>query len=125
LSRGDDPVWRALADPTRRAILDLLAERARTTGEVCAHFAQRRRGGLSRTGVMKHLGLLEGAGLVVVRREGRQRWNHLNPVPIQRVCDRWVSRHVRGLARSADRLKALLEDAESGEGFGEGSPTRR
>ena len=110
MSRGDDRVWRALADPTRRAILDLLADRVRTTGEVCAHFASARRGGLGRTGVMKHLGVLEQAGLVVVRREGRRRWNHLNPVPIQRVCDRWVSRHVRDLARSADRLKALVEE---------------
>jgi DNA-binding transcriptional ArsR family regulator len=72
---------------------------------------------------MKHLGVLEAAGLLVVRREGRQRWNHLNPVPIQRVCDRWVSRHVRGLARSADRLKALVE--ARGEGPGEGPTDRR
>lgn len=104
-----DRVWKALADPTRRALLDRLAGEPRTTGELCAHFGQDRHGGLGRTGVMKHLDVLEEAGLVVVRREGRTRWNHLNPVPIQRVCDRWVSRHVRGLASSANRLKEAAE----------------
>jgi DNA-binding transcriptional ArsR family regulator len=58
---------------------------------------------------MKHLDVLEAANLVIVRREGRRRWNHLNPVPIQRVCDRWVSRHVRDLAGSANRLKERVE----------------
>ena len=58
---------------------------------------------------MKHLDVLERAGLITIRREGRVRWNHVNPVPIQRICDRWVSRHVRDLARSADRLKGLVE----------------
>jgi len=109
LSADADLVWRALADPTRRAVLDLLAEGPRTTGEICAHFALKKHGGLGRTGVMKHLAVLADANLVLARRDGRQRWNHLNPVPIQRVCDRWVSRHVRDLARSANRLKDVLE----------------
>lgn len=109
MSESADLVWKALADPTRRAILDQLAKRPRTTGQLCAHFAAPSRGGLGRTGVMKHLDVLVGAELVIVRREGRTRWNHLNPVPIQRVCDRWVSRHVRDLARSANRLKELVE----------------
>jgi len=100
----DDLVWRALADPTRRAVLDLLAKRAHTTGQVVARF-----GGLSRTGVMKHLDVLETAGLVVVRREGRVRWNHLNPVPVQRIHDRWVSRHVQGTAGALSRLKDHVE----------------
>ena len=99
-----DLVWKALADPKRRAILDLLAERPHTTGEVCSRFSD-----IGRTGVMKHLDVLVAAELVIVRREGRVRWNHVNPVPIQRVCDRWVSRHVRDLARSANRLKELVE----------------
>ncbi|MFT7677896.1 MAG: hypothetical protein ACI8QC_001882 [Planctomycetota bacterium] len=55
------------------------------------------------------LDVLVEAGLVLVRRAGRTRWNHLNPVPIQRVCDRWVSRHVRNLASSATRLKSRVE----------------
>ena len=109
MSSTTDLVWKALADPTRRAILDLLATAPRTTGDVCAHFARPRNGGIGRTGVMKHLDVLQAANLVLVRREGRQRWNHLNPVPIQRVCDRWVSRHVRDLAGSANRLKDLVE----------------
>ena len=58
---------------------------------------------------MKHLDVLQAANLVLIRREGRHRWNHLNPVPIQRVCDRWVSRYVRDIARSANRLKELVE----------------
>ena len=105
-----DLVWKALADEKRRKILDLLAKKPRTTGEICAHFAQEAQGGIGRTGVMKHLDVLERADLIAIRREGRTRWNHVNPVPIQRICDRWVSRHVRDLARSADRLKRLVEE---------------
>ncbi len=107
-----DKVWRALADPTRRALLDLLAGAPRNTGDICEHFSDPTRGGLGRTGVMKHLDVLTDAGLVLVRREGRVRWNYLNPVPIQQVCDRWVSRHVRHIASSLAQLK---EVAESGE----------
>ncbi|MFT5052916.1 MAG: DNA-binding transcriptional ArsR family regulator, partial [Chlamydiales bacterium] len=102
-------VWKALADEKRRRVLDLLASGARTTGDLCAHFAEPAHGGLGRTGLMKHLDILERAELIAVRREGRVRWNHLNAVPIQKICDRWVSRHVRGLARSATRLKGLVE----------------
>lgn len=105
-----DRIWKALADPTRRAILDQLAKAAQTTGDLCTWFAAPERGGLGRTGTMKHLGILHEAGLVVVRREGRTRWNFLNPVPIQQVCDRWVSRHVAGLATSLQRLKTLAEN---------------
>jgi len=102
---GDlDPVWKALADPTRRGILDALAERPHTTGELAARFSD-----LCRTAVMKHLGLLEAAELVVVRRQGRLRWNHLNPMPIQLIHDRWVSRHVRGLAAAMSRLRQQVE----------------
>jgi len=109
-SRADqDRVWKALADPSRRALLDRLAEGPRTTGELCSHFALPGRGGLCRTATMKHLDVLQEARLVVVRREGKYRWNYLNPVPIQSVCDRWVSRHVRGLASSLGRLKHQLE----------------
>lgn len=82
---ASEAVWRALADPTRRRILDLLRERARTTGELCRPFRR-----LSRFAVMKHLAILESAGLVVVRRRGRERWNHLNAVPIRDIYERWV-----------------------------------
>ena len=97
-------VWKALADDTRRDILDVLADGPRTTGDLVEAFPDQ-----CRTNVMKHLGILVDANLVVVRREGRVRWNHLNPVPIQRVCDRWVSNHVRHMASALNRLKDHCE----------------
>ena len=105
-SNRADPerVWKALADRTRRDILDRLAERPCTTGELTERFAP-----LCRTNIMKHLDVLVEANLVIVRREGRVRWNCLNPVPIQRVCDRWVSRHVREMASAMSRLKDHVE----------------
>ena len=99
----------ALAHPTRRAILDTLAERAWTTGELVARFD-----GLCRTAVMKHLDVLEGAGLLIVKREGRLRWNHMNPIPIQHIYERWVKKHVRGIAASMTRLKAHVESKADG-----------
>jgi DNA-binding transcriptional ArsR family regulator len=103
-------VWKALADPTRRAILDLLRERARTTGELSAAFPE-----LSRFAVMKHLGVLEEAGLVVVRRRGRERWNHLNGVPLRAVYERWMGRYAD---RWAETLLRLKDSAERQEGAG-------
>lgn len=64
---------------------------------------------LSRTAVMKHLGILEAAHLVLVRREGRLRWNYINPVPIERICQRWVSKHARSVAAGMLRLRSHLE----------------
>ena len=84
-----DAVWRALSDASRRRMLDLMRQKPRTVGELGAAFAP----GLSRFGVMKHLGVLKRAGLVVVREEGRRRWNHLNAVPLRRVYERWVGRY--------------------------------
>ena len=103
-----DAIWKALADSTRREILDLLAQRHRTTGEIVEHFDL-----LSRTGVMKHVEILVKANLIFVRREGRSRWNYLNPAPIQTVCDRWVSKHVKKMAVSMSALKALVEHKKS------------
>lgn len=74
-----DTVWRALGDPTRRRILELLGERPRTTGELCAAFPT------TRFAVMKHLALLVEAGLVEVRRQGRERWNHLASAPLRAI----------------------------------------
>ena len=99
-----DAVWRALADPTRRSILDLLRDRPRTTGELADQFD------LSRFGVMKHLGVLVDAGLVTVRREGRQRWNELNPMPIHLIYRRWIKPFETD---AADRLMRLKRHAES------------
>lgn len=105
---GRDPgaVWKALADPTRRGILDLLRERPRTTGELSEAFE------VTRFSVMKHLGVLEAAGLVVVRRRGRERWNHLNPVPIQQVAERWIHPYEAAFATSLVGLKRHLEERE-------------
>ncbi len=96
-------MWKALADPTRRRILDLLRERPRTTGELSAAFE------VTRFAVMKHLGVLEQAGLVVVRRRGRERWNHVNPVPIQQIAERWIRPYEAGFAASLVGLKRHLE----------------
>ena len=103
-------IWKALADPTRRAILDLLRERARTTGELSAAFPA-----LTRFAVMKHLGVLEETGLVVVRRRGRERWNHLNGVPLREAYERWMRPYADRWAESLLRLK---ETAERQEGAG-------
>ena len=100
-----DRVWKALADPNRRALLDALATRAQTTGALVLRFPD-----LCRTAVMKHLGILEVAGLVMVRRQGRVRWNQLNPMPIQRIYDRWVAGHLRGMASAMSRLKDHVEN---------------
>ncbi len=101
-----DRVWRALADPTRRSLLDVLARRPHTTAELVERFPD-----LCRTGVMKHLDVLEEAGLLMVRREGRVRWNRMNAMPIQRIYDRWVSKHVRGMASAASRFKEHVESS--------------
>ena len=81
-----DPVWKALADPTRRAVLDLLRDRPRTTTEIVDAFPH-----LTRFGVMKHLDALREAGLVHTREQGRQRVNSLNVFPIRQIYERWVS----------------------------------
>lgn len=100
----DDAVWRALANPVRRRILDLLTAGPRTTGELADAFQE-----LSRFAVMQHLKVLEESELVVPRREGRQRYNHLNAVPIQQIHRRWVSRYT---GRWADALVALKDELE-------------
>jgi DNA-binding transcriptional ArsR family regulator len=79
------PVWKALSDPTRRAILDFLRDRHRTTTEIVESFPH-----LSRFGVMKHLEVLRQAQLVSTREAGRQRVNSLNVVPIRQIYERWV-----------------------------------
>jgi DNA-binding transcriptional ArsR family regulator len=98
-----DEVFKALADGTRREILDLLSKRPRTTGELCSAFP------LSRFAVMKHLSVLERAGLVLVRRRGRQRFNHLNPVPLQELYERGMRPQQARWAASLLSLKSLLE----------------
>ncbi|MGH9090722.1 MAG: ArsR/SmtB family transcription factor [Acidimicrobiales bacterium] len=100
----DDRVFRALADPTRRFLLDLLYEReGRTLSELEAEVA------MTRFGVMKHLRLLEEAGLVVTRRSGREKLHFLNPVPIRLVHDRWIDKYTERQVSALAELKTELE----------------
>jgi uncharacterized protein YndB with AHSA1/START domain/DNA-binding transcriptional ArsR family regulator len=102
---GSDRVFRALADPTRRLLLDRLHERdGRTLLDLQTSLP------MTRFGVMKHLKILEEAGLVVTRKVGREKFHHLNPVPIQELYDRWVSKYARDWARALTGLKWALED---------------
>ena len=97
-------VWKALASPVRRAILDDLRDGPRTTGAIAERFPK-----LTRFAVMQHLRVLEDAELVIPRREGRERYNYLNPVPIQRVFDRWVSRYMKPWTEALVSLRDELE----------------
>jgi DNA-binding transcriptional ArsR family regulator len=100
----DDRVFRALADPTRRFLLDLLFEReGRTLTELDAEVD------MTRIGVMKHLRLLEEAGLVVTRKSGRERLHFLNPVPIRLLHDRWISKYTERHVSALADLKTDLE----------------
>ena len=111
----DDAIWKALADSTRREILDALRDEPKTTGDLVDRFDT-----LCRTAVMKHLDLLVKAGLIVVRREGRFRWNHINPAPLQLIYERWMAPHMREPAARATRLKRFAEQLEA-----ESKPTRK
>jgi uncharacterized protein YndB with AHSA1/START domain len=99
-----DEVFRALADPTRRSLLDeLYQEDGQTLSALQARFD------ITRFGVMKHLKVLEEAGLVVTRRRGREKLHFLNPVPIRLVHDRWVSKYAEPWAAALSDLKQRLE----------------
>ncbi|HEX8967906.1 MAG TPA: SRPBCC domain-containing protein, partial [Chloroflexota bacterium] len=103
--RTDDLVFRALADPTRRRLLDdLFNLGGQTQAELHAHVE-----GMTRFGVMKHLRLLEAAGLVVSRKVGREKLHYLNAVPVQMIHDRWVSKYTRPSAAALAGLKQALE----------------
>jgi DNA-binding transcriptional ArsR family regulator len=92
-------LWRALADPTRRQILDLLTERSRNTGEIASHFA------ISRIAVMRHLEVLAAAEVVTSRKRGRERWHYINAVQFQRLHERWTTPASAGFASSLLRLQ--------------------
>jgi DNA-binding transcriptional ArsR family regulator len=103
----DDRVFKALADPTRRFLLDLLFARdGRTQSELEAELE------MSRFGVAKHLKVLEEAGLVVTRRVGREKLHHLNPVPIRLIHDRWIDKFTEPRIAALTELKAQLETEE-------------
>jgi DNA-binding transcriptional ArsR family regulator len=103
----DDLVFKALADPTRRFLLDLLFERdGRTLTDLETQVD------MSRFGVMKHLKLLEEAGLVVARKEGREKLHFLNPVPIRQIHDRWIDKYTERHVTALLDLKNELEGDE-------------
>jgi DNA-binding transcriptional ArsR family regulator len=100
-----DEVFRALADPTRRALLDsLFAQDGQTLG------ALERGLPMTRFGVMKHLRVLEAAGLVVTRRSGREKLHFLNPVPIRLIHDRWIDKYTERRVSALAHLKTELEE---------------
>src|SRR5271157_750295 len=100
-----DDVFKALADPTRRSLLDELFKR---DGQTLSALGERLP--MTRFGVMKHLRLLEEAGLIATRRRGREKLHFLNPVPIRLVHDRWVSKYAAPWAAALSDLKQELED---------------
>jgi DNA-binding transcriptional ArsR family regulator len=101
----DDGVFRALADPTRRLLLDRLFERdGRTLTELESELE------MTRFGLMKHLRILEGAGLVVTRRRGREKLHFLNPVPIRLIHDRWIDKYTERRVSALADLKTELEE---------------
>ena len=101
----DDLVFKALADPTRRHLLDRLFERdGRTLTELESELE------MTRFGVMKHLRVLEQAGLVTARRRGREKLHYMNPVPIQLIHDRWIDKYTERHVSALSDLKAQLEE---------------
>ena len=105
-----DEIFKALADPTRRTLLDLLFDE---DGQTLT--ALERRLPMSRFGVMKHLKVLEEANLVVTRRRGREKLHFLNPVPIRLIHDRWVSKYAEPWAAALTGIKHKLEEEDHGE----------
>lgn len=98
-----DAVFKALAAPVRRRILDVLKNTPATTGDLCARFPE-----LDRCTVMQHLKVLEEADLVIAERKGRERWNHLNALPIKRIHDRWLGPYAVHASEVLDRLETAL-----------------
>lgn len=106
MTHDDDAVWKALAHPLRRAILDVLRTGPRTTGELVDELET------GRHVVMQHLGVLREADLVLVEPRGRKRVNHLNPVPIQQIHQRWVAHYEENWVAALVNLKHSAERPE-------------
>jgi|ERR1700712_3685903 DNA-binding transcriptional ArsR family regulator len=105
MADDDDRVFRALADPTRRFLLDKLFERdGRTLTDLESELE------MTRFGVMKHLKVLEDAGLVVARKSGREKLHFLNPVPIRLIHNRWIDKYTERRVTALTELKAELEE---------------
>jgi len=101
---SEDLIFKALAAPVRRAILDALKDNPQTTTELCARFPH-----IDRTTVMQHLKVLESADLVIAHKVGRVRWNHLNALPIKAIHDRWIGPHAAAAVGMLSALKADME----------------
>src|SRR5262245_37910622 len=100
------PAFRALADPSRRLLLDRLFERdGQTLGELTGHLPD-----MTRFGVMRHLDVLEAAGLISTRKVGREKRHYLTPVPIRRIHDRWISKYAAPVVRTMSAIKDHLEE---------------
>jgi DNA-binding transcriptional ArsR family regulator len=100
-----DEVFKALADGSRRLLLDKLhARNGQTLAELCADLA------MTRQAVSKHLVLLEAADLVITVRRGREKLHYLNPLPIQQIAQRWIGKYERGRVKAIARLKQRLEE---------------
>ncbi len=100
----EDAVFKALANGKRRQMLDAIRHAPLTTGALCEKFPE-----MDRCTVMQHLKVLEDADLIIPRREGRERWNHLNALPIQAIHDRWISQYAGHAMSVLSALKGELD----------------
>ena len=100
----NDLVFKALGNRRRRELLDALKDNPQTTGWLCERFPD-----IDRCTVMQHLKVLEDADLIIVRRQGRERWNHLNPLPIRDIHERWIGPYAAYAVEVLSRMKAGLE----------------
>ena len=103
-ANSHDLVFKALADNRRREILDLLRDQPQTTGDICSKFEN-----LDRCTVMQHLRVLEKAGLIFTKKDGKFRWNYLNVVPIRDIYDRWINQYASPAVELLKKLKDNLE----------------
>ncbi|HQU93550.1 MAG TPA: metalloregulator ArsR/SmtB family transcription factor [Pyrinomonadaceae bacterium] len=107
MTEDNDQIWKALSDPTRRSILDVLRSGPRTTTEIVEAFPD-----MTRHAVMKHIDVLRNAGLVITREDGRRRVNSLNAVPIRQIYERWMGPFAELWSSTLLRIK---DDAEAGQ----------
>ncbi len=119
MAKDLDHIWKALSDPTRREILDLLRDGPRQTTEIVEQFPQ-----LSRFGVMKHLDVLREVGLVNTRSAGRRRINSLNVTPIRQIMERWINKYEAYWTNTLLRVKDAVEDAANEEDAEQGGNSK-
>ena len=100
----NDMIFKALAHRRRRELLDVLRDNPMTTGALCLAFPD-----IDRCTVMQHLAVLEEADLIIVERRGRERWNHLNPLPIKAIHDRWIGPYAAYAVERLAGLRQMLE----------------